>query len=110
VLGTQSVIFATFTKIYAVTHGLHPPDPRLERLFRIVTLETGLFVGVILLLVGLAGSTIAVDFWGRRSFGDLDPRETLRLIIPSTLFIALGFQIILSSFFLSVLGLATRGK
>ena len=110
VLGTQSVIFATFTKVYAVTHGLHPPDPRLDRLFRIVTLETGVVVGAILLLVGLVGSMIAVDFWGERSFGDLDPRQTLRLIIPATLFLALGFQIILSSFFLSVLGLATRGK
>ena len=110
VLGMQSVIFATFTKVYAVTHGLHPPDPRLDRLFRIVTLETGVVVGAILLLVGLVGSMIAVDFWGERSFGDLDPRQTLRLIIPATLFLALGFQIILSSFFLSVLGLATRGK
>ena len=110
VLGMQSVIFATFTKVYAVTHGLHPPDPRLDRLFRIVTLETGVVVGAILLLVGLVGSMIAVDFWGQRSFGDLDPRQTLRLIIPATLFLALGFQIILSSFFLSVLGLATRGK
>jgi hypothetical protein len=110
VLGTQSVIFATFTKVYAVTHGLHPPDPRLDRLFRIVTLETGVFVGAALLLVGLAGTLVAVDFWGQRSFGDLDPRQTLRLIIPATLFLALGFQIILSSFFLSVLGLATRWK
>jgi len=110
VLGTQSVIFATFTKVYAVTHGLHPPDPRLDRLFRIVTMETGVFVGAALLLVGLAGTLVAVDFWGQRSFGDLDPRQTLRLIIPATLFLALGFQIILSSFFLSVLGLATRWK
>ena len=47
---------------------------------------------------------------GERSFGDLDPREILRLIIPSTLFIALGFQIILSSFFLSVLGLGIRDE
>jgi len=108
VLGMQSVIFATFTKIYAVTHGLHPPDTRLDRLFRIVTLETGVLVGAILLLVGLIGSMLAVGFWGERSFGDLDPRQTLRLIIPSTLFLALGFQIILSSFFLSVLGLRRR--
>jgi glycosyltransferase involved in cell wall biosynthesis len=107
-LGAESVIFATFTKIYAVTHGLHPPDPRLDRLFRFVTLETGLLAGALLLVVGLVGSTRALGIWGEHSFGDLDPRETLRLIIPATLFIALGFQIILSSFFLSVLGLATR--
>jgi glycosyltransferase involved in cell wall biosynthesis len=108
VLGAQSVIFATFTKVYAVTHGLHPPDARLDRMFHFVTLETGLLAGALLLVVGLVGSTRALGIWGEHSFGDLDPRETLRLIIPATLFIALGFQIILSSFFLSVLGLATR--
>jgi hypothetical protein len=109
-LGTQSVIFATFTKIYAVTHGLHPPDPRLDQLFRYVSLETGVLVGALLLIIGLVGSTIAVDFWGQHSFGDLDPRQTLRLIIPSTLFLALGLQLVLASFFLSVLGLATRDE
>ncbi|HXK23350.1 MAG TPA: glycosyltransferase family 2 protein [Myxococcota bacterium] len=110
VLGAQSVIFAAFTKVYAVTHGLHPPDPRLDRLFRFVTLETGLLAGALLLLAGAFGTTLALDLWGRHSFGDLDPRSTLRLIIPSTLFIALGFQIILSSFFLSVLGLGIGGE
>jgi len=110
ILGTESVLFATFTKIYAVTHGLHPPDPRLDRLFRFVTLETGVLAGTLLLVAGLVGSTIALDLWGETSFGELDPREVLRLIIPSTLGIAVGFQIIMSSFFLSVLGLATRDK
>ena len=109
-LGTESVLFATFTKVYAVTQGLHPPDPRLDRLFRFVTLETGVLAGTLLLLAGLVGSTIALGLWGETSFGDLDPREIQRLIIPSTLGIALGFQIIMSSFFLSVLGLGTRAK
>jgi hypothetical protein len=109
VLGTESVIFATLTKVYAVTHGLHPPDPRLDRLFRFVTLETGLLAGALLLLAGAVGTTLALDLWGQQSFGALDPRRTLRLIIPSTLFIAVGFQIILSSFFLSVLGLGIGG-
>ncbi len=110
ILGTESVLFATFTKVYAVTQGLHPPDPRLDRLFRFVTLETGILAGTLLLVAGLVGSTIALGLWGETSFGDLDPREILRLIIPSTLGIAVGFQIIMSSFFLSVLGLGTRDK
>jgi glycosyltransferase involved in cell wall biosynthesis len=107
-LGTESVLFATFTKVYAVTQGLHPPDPRLDRLFRFVTLETGVVAGAALLVAGLVGSTIALGLWSGTSFGDLDPREILRVIIPSTLGIAVGFQVIMSSFFLSVLGLGTR--
>jgi len=107
-IGTESVLFATFTKIYAVTHGLHPPDARLQRLFQFVTLEKGLAAGVLLLIGGIAGTTLALGFWGEHAFGDLDPRRTMRLVIPATLAIALGFQIVLSSFFLSVLGLNSR--
>ncbi len=40
VLGYQSVIFALFTKTFAISEGLLPEDPRLTRLYRYVTLET----------------------------------------------------------------------
>ena len=36
---------------------------------------------------------------------DLEPAEMLRIVIPATLSLTLGFQGFLSSFFLSVLGL-----
>ena len=40
-IGFQSVVFATFTKVFAISEGLLPEDPRLTRLFRYVTLEVG---------------------------------------------------------------------
>jgi glycosyltransferase involved in cell wall biosynthesis len=107
-IGFQSVVFAVFTKIYAVNEGLLPEDPRLNRVFRYVNLETGLFVGIALVLVGLAGSLWAISDWGARSFGELNPQQTLRLVVPAVLALTLGFQIVLSSFFLSVLGLNRR--
>ncbi len=109
-IGFQSILFAVFTKIYAVNEGLLPEDPRLTRLFRTVTLEVGLAVGAILTLIGLAASIWAVTDWGQHSFGDLDPQRSLRVIIPAVLSLMLGFQIVLSSFFLSVLGLGRRRR
>ena len=44
-LGFQSINFAAFTKIFAITEGLVPEDRRLKRLFRYITLEVGLIVG-----------------------------------------------------------------
>ncbi len=44
------------------------------------------------------------------SFGELDPQRSLRVIIPAVLSLMLGFQIVLSSFFLSVLGLGRRRR
>jgi hypothetical protein len=108
VIGFQAIVFALFTKMFAISEGLLPEDPRLNGLFRIVTLEKGIVAGVLLLLAGLGGSIYAVSFWDERSFGPLDPSKTLRIIIPSITSLILGSQIVLSSFFLSVLGLRRR--
>jgi hypothetical protein len=38
-------------------------------------------------------------------FGRLDYRETMKLVIPGATLTALGFQTVLSSFFVSILGM-----
>lgn len=107
-VGFQAVLFAVLTKVFAIGVGLLPPDGRLQRLSRSITLEWGLLVGVVLIVGGLVGSTLAVGIWGSRAFGPLEPGETLRLVIPAVVAVALGSQVVLSSFFLSILGLHRR--
>jgi hypothetical protein len=104
-IGFQAVLFAVFSKVFAIGAGLLPPDARLQRLCRYVTLEVGLLVGAVLIVVGLVGSVLAIGIWAERAFGPLSPASTLRLVIPAVLATALGCQIVLSSFFLSILGL-----
>ena len=104
-LGFQLVAFAVFTKVFAISEGLLPDDPRLDRAFRYITLETGLAAGGLLLVLGFGGSVIAVSDWARVSFGALDPSRMLRIVMPSVFSMTLGVQIICSSFFLSILGL-----
>ena len=105
VLGYQTVIFAIFTKVFAITEGLLPEDPRLKTLFNYIKLETGILAGSLLLVAGIGLSVYALSFWSATSFGPLDPSRTLRLVIPAVTLIALGLQTVLSSFFLSILGL-----
>jgi glycosyltransferase involved in cell wall biosynthesis len=107
-LGFQSIAFAVFTKLFAISEGLLPPDPLLDRLFRYITLEVGLFAGAVMILCGLATSMYAVGFWEARHFGALDYPHTMRIVIPAALFLILGAQTVFSSFFLSVLGLRRR--
>ena len=107
-LGFQSVIFAIFTKVFAMSEGLLPQDARVERLFRVITLEVGLVAGIALLILGFTGSICAVNAWHTAMFGPLQPAVTLRTILPSILALMLGAQTIFSSFFLSVLGLRRR--
>jgi len=108
VVGFQSVVFAVFTKVYATNVGLLPRSVTLDRIFRYATLEVGILVGLVLLLAGLGGSVTAFLKWSDVSFSALDPFVTLRIIIPSATALILGFETILASFFLSVLGLQHR--
>lgn len=107
-LGFQAIIFAVFTKLFAISEGLHPPDPTLDKAFRYITLEVGLLAGALLILAGLGVSVYAVGLWQSRHFGPLDYAQTLRLVIPASLFLTLGGQTVFASFFLSVLGLRRR--
>ncbi|MCR4414451.1 MAG: glycosyltransferase family 2 protein [Thermoguttaceae bacterium] len=101
-VGFQAVLFSVISKVFAMTAGLVPTTPRWRWLFRHVTLEAGLLVG------GLLGSCLAVGVWGSGSFGPIEPATMLRLVVPSAGAIVLGCQVLLSSFFLSMLRLARR--
>ena len=48
---------------------------------------------------------MAVVHWWNTGFGPLDYAENMRWVIPGTTLSALGFQTILSSFFISILGM-----
>jgi len=108
ICGYQSILFAVFTKIFGVTERLLPADPRLTRLFRVVTLEVGLFASLAAFLAGVALLLIAVAQWKATGFGHLDYSRTMRFVIPGATLTALGVQTFLSSFFISILGMARR--
>lgn len=108
ILGFQSIIFAVFTKVFAISEGLLAEDPQLSRIMKFINLESGLLIGLILALLGFGSSLAAVRIWESASFGNLNPSSFLRLVIPSGTMLAIGLQIILSSFFLSILGLSRK--
>lgn len=107
-VGFQSVSFAVLGKVFAMTSGLMPWSPKLRRVFDRVTLETGLLCGGVLVVGGIAGLLASVYIWKLHGFGPLNPQQTLRWVIPAVTATSLGFQVVLSSFFLSMLGLNRR--
>jgi glycosyltransferase involved in cell wall biosynthesis len=106
--GYQSIVFAIFSKAFAISEGLVPEDQGLTRFFELVTLERGLIAAAGALLIGLALLLAAVNQWRLVAFGNLDYAETMRLVVPGVTLTALGFQTILSSFFVSLLGLRRK--
>jgi hypothetical protein len=107
-LGYQLVLFAVFTKFFAIRVGFHPPHPALQSLFRYVTLEVGLAAGSLLALIGLVTLVVAVASWSAVGFGNLNPDVTMREVIPAVVLTALGTQTVFASFFISILGIESE--
>ena len=107
-VGHQAMFFAVFTKTFAVNEGLLPEDPHLSAFFRVATLERGLALGAAAFAVGVVLLLLTVNRWRLAGFGPLDYPSTMRWVIPSATFIALGVQTVLGSFFVSILGLKRR--
>ena len=103
IIGFQAVQFAVFTKVYATQEGFLPPDERVRRGMEVFTLERGLAVGGLLVLLGVAGLVVSLSQWQGVGFGDLNPRSALRLVVPSATGMVLGCQTVLASLFLSIL-------
>jgi glycosyltransferase involved in cell wall biosynthesis len=104
-LGYQLVLFALFTKIFAIRAGFHPPYPLLDSVSRYVTLEVGLAAGALMVLVGGVALIVAVASWGAVGFGTLNPSQTMREVIPAVVLLALGTQTVFASFFISILSI-----
>jgi uncharacterized membrane protein len=102
------VLFAFFTKVFGVTEGLLPEDPRLTRAFRIFNLEKGLLAGGALLLMGIAIASYSLYVWNRAGISQMDPAVLVRLLAAVIILITLGVEIICSSFFLSILGITRK--
>jgi glycosyltransferase involved in cell wall biosynthesis len=107
-MGYQSVLFAICAKTFAINEGLLPKDPRVDRFSQVIYLERGLAIGALALLAGVILLGAAVLQWKSAHFGRLDYAVTMRWVIPGATLTALGFQTILSSFFVSILGMKHR--
>jgi hypothetical protein len=107
-LGYQTMIFGLFTKFFAIHQGFSQPNPLLETLGKRITLEVGLLTGLGLVLAGVAVLGAAVLGWSASGFGPLDPRLTMRQVIPALVLVALGVQTIFASFFISILSVSAR--
>jgi glycosyltransferase involved in cell wall biosynthesis len=106
--GYQSMLFAIFTKTFAIAERFLPEDPRMNRFFAILNLERGLVVSALALLMGLILLIMALNEWRLTGFGHLDYAHTMRLVVPGATITALAVQTILSSFFVSILGMHRR--
>jgi glycosyltransferase involved in cell wall biosynthesis len=105
VVGFQAVVFAALARVYAGAEGFLPDNHHVQRARALFSLEAGLLGGGLLVLAAIVLSIIAFIDWDNSSFKHLNYPSSLRLTIPAVVMLMLGVQTVLSSFFLSVLGI-----
>jgi glycosyltransferase involved in cell wall biosynthesis len=108
VAGFQAILFALLSRSYAIQEGLRPRTARDRACERFITLENGLAAGAGILLAGLLSTLYALWQWKQHAFGDLDTERIARIVIPSSVAISLGMEIVLFSFLLSTFSLNVR--
>jgi hypothetical protein len=102
-VGHQAIVFAICAKSIATAEGLHPPNERMQRFYRVVTLERGVALSVCAVCIGAVLLLAAVNQWRIHDFGDLDYTSTMRLVVPGVMFTALGVQTLFASFLIGML-------
>jgi hypothetical protein len=105
VIGFQAVLFWLFTQVYAGSEGFLPEEPKVQRLLAKLSLERGLLIGAAIGIAGLVGLIFSLTYWHANKFGQLNYEHALRLVIPSATALVLSCQLVLGTFFLSILGI-----
>src|SRR5262245_35875252 len=106
--GFQSMLFSIFARTFAISVGILPPNRNLAHFYEVINLERGLAGAGLALLVGIYLVLAAVNEWRLARFGNLDYAVTMRMVIPGATLLALGFQTVLSSFLVSMMGMKRK--
>lgn len=107
-IGLQSVSFAVLSKVFAVHEELLPEHETLNKMLRFFSLEKGLIFGSLLALLGLIGTGWSLVMVSKGDFSALGITNSMRIVIISVTLLLIGFQIIFSSFFYSILRLKLK--
>ena len=105
-VGVQMVLLGGVAKLFGRLEGLVVRE-RLRLWTTVLRLETAVLVGLLLIALGIAGSAAALNQWGSVGFGELDPRGTIRIVLPSATLVALGALWIFTGLVASLLTLRT---
>lgn len=104
-IGFQMISFYLFAKVFAITEGFLPEDPKIHTFLRIFPLEVGLLIGIVCFGLGASLMFQALTLWQQTGYGELAYLVKLKKVVPAIIFLLLSCQVIFSSFFLSILKL-----
>lgn len=97
VAGIQMIVFSSLLARMSESHGFQRPTEFTLQLRRLLSFERALILGGVFIVVGLIQSINAFSSWGEHSFGVMNPQELMRRVIPSSLVMMVGLQVVMGA-------------
>ena len=104
-LGLIMLSFSIITRVFTYNTGLLPKRPAFFEIFKYFSLESGLGIGLFLIVLGIIIIVKAIDLSYSPGFENLGFARSVRLVYGACLSILTGGQVIFTSFVLSMLGI-----
>jgi glycosyltransferase involved in cell wall biosynthesis len=102
-VGTQTVFFGILARIFATNFGTLPTSKSVTKFANKFSLERGIILGVLLLVVSLVGAFGLLGHWRGNSLVGLERDSALRVSGLVVLTSGVGIQTLFASFFASML-------
>jgi glycosyltransferase involved in cell wall biosynthesis len=106
ILGVQILSLGAFAKAFAMNDSFDMSGRVFSRLLNWFTLEAGIVVGGMMIWLGLMADIAILTTWLARDMGYLGSTHA---VFVATTVIAIGFQVVFSSFFLGMFKLHAAG-
>jgi glycosyltransferase involved in cell wall biosynthesis len=105
-IGINMISFAAITRVYAYYSGLLPVMPKFFSFLKFIDLERGLAIGFAAMAIGTTIMIRAILL--SESFSQIGFDNSIRLVFGGSITFIIGWQIVFTSFVLSILGLSIR--
>ena len=103
-IGVQAVIFFFISKYFGSHFGVFPTSKRFkEFITKFYHFENIMFIALLMISLGLITILFAGYGWSNASFGVMDPRELFRILIPGSVLILIGSQIVIGNLYFKFL-------
>ncbi len=98
VISFQLFQWYVLAKMHGIQTGLFPDKNMPVFVMRHFTFEKGLIIGLTLMMLGFLLSLNVFLIWEGKDFGQLDPVQTFRMVVPAGFLIMVGMQLIVFGF------------
>lgn len=102
IIGAQLVMFSALARKYAMIEGFLPPAETFKRTLSGLRLERIVQYGILLFIIGVAGSLWAVYSWVASGFGPITYNSIMRVLVISLTALVVAVQMIASAFLSSI--------